>query len=53
MKREELTVFKKLLQQKQTVMSVARSQDAAVTTASYEICYILGKHVKQFTDVGN
>ncbi|KAL4101107.1 hypothetical protein QTP88_021127 [Uroleucon formosanum] len=31
-------------------MTVAVSRDAAVTTASYEICYILGKHMKPFTD---
>lgn len=31
-------------------MAVAISQDSAVTKASYEICYILGKHMKPFTD---
>ncbi|KFM69639.1 Zinc finger BED domain-containing protein 5, partial [Stegodyphus mimosarum] len=30
-------------------MSVVMSQDAAVTKASYEICYILGKNMKPFT----
>lgn len=47
---EKLTFFKKSLQQEQNVMSVAISQDTAVTRASYEICYILGKHMKPFTD---
>jgi len=50
MRQEKLTFFKKSLQQQQCVISVAVSQDAAVTTASYEICYILGKHMKPFTD---
>lgn len=50
MRKEKLTFFKKSLQQQQSVISVAVSQDAAVTTASYEICYILGKHMKPFTD---
>lgn len=31
-------------------MSVALSQDSAVTKASHEICYILGKRMKPFTD---
>ncbi|CAH1109216.1 unnamed protein product [Psylliodes chrysocephalus] len=47
---EKLTFFKKSLQQEQNVMSVAISQDSAVTRASYEICYILGKHMKPFID---
>jgi len=50
MRKEKLTFFKKSWQQQQSVISVAVSQDAAVTTASYEICYILGKHMKPFTD---
>lgn len=47
---EKLTFFKNSLQQQQNVMSVAISQDAVVTAASYEVCYILGKHMKPFTD---
>lgn len=47
---EKLTFFKKSLQQQQSVMSEAVSQYVAVTRASYEICYILGKHLKPFTD---
>lgn len=31
-------------------MFAALSQDSAVTKASYEISYILGKHMKPFTD---
>jgi len=31
-------------------MLVGILQDAAVTTASYSICYILEKHMKPFTD---
>lgn len=30
-------------------MAVSMSQDIAVTRASYEICYLLGKHMKLFT----
>lgn len=50
MRHDKLTVFKKSLQQQQSVMSVAVSRDVAITTASYEICCILGKHMKSFTD---
>ncbi|CAG9834606.1 unnamed protein product [Diabrotica balteata] len=31
-------------------MAVSMSQDVSVTRASYEICYLLGKHMKPFTD---
>ena len=50
LRSEKLSFFKRSLQQQQNVMSVALSQDFAVTKASYEICYILGKHMKPFTD---
>lgn len=49
-RREKLTSFKKSLQHQQNIISRAVSHDAAVTRASYEICYILGKHMKPFTD---
>ncbi|XP_023212740.1 general transcription factor II-I repeat domain-containing protein 2-like [Centruroides sculpturatus] len=49
-RHEKLAIFKKSLQNQQNIMSVAIVQDAAVTKASYEICYILGKHMKPFTD---
>jgi len=42
--------FKQSLQQQQCVISVEVLQDAAVINASYELCYILGKHMKPFTD---
>lgn len=50
LRNEKLQFFKRSLNQQQNVMSVALSQDSAVTKASYEICYILGKHMKPFTD---
>lgn len=50
LRNEKLSFFKRSLHQQQNVMSVALSQDSAVTKASYEICYILGKHMKPFTD---
>ena len=31
-------------------MTVSVSQDVEVTRASYEICYLLGKHMKPLTD---
>ncbi|CAK1600072.1 unnamed protein product [Parnassius mnemosyne] len=50
LRNEKLSIFKRVLHQQQNVMSVALSQDSAVTKASYEICYILGKHMKPFSD---
>ncbi|XP_028170983.1 general transcription factor II-I repeat domain-containing protein 2-like [Ostrinia furnacalis] len=41
LRNEKLQFFKRSLNQQQNVMSVALSQDSAVTKASYEICYIL------------
>jgi hypothetical protein len=49
-RREKLKYFKKSLQQQQNIISTAISHDAAVTKASYQICYILGKHMKPLTD---
>ncbi|KAM3968439.1 sodium channel protein Nach [Aphomia sociella] len=45
LRNEKLRIFKRSLHQQQNVMSVALSQDAAVTKASYEICYILGMYL--------
>lgn len=50
LRRQKLTFLKNSLQQQQNVMSVAVSQNAAVTRASYEVCYLLGKHMKPYTD---
>lgn len=50
LRKEKLCVLKKSLHQQQSTMSVSMSQDVAVTRASYEICYLLGKHMKPFTD---
>lgn len=40
--------FKKLLRECQNVISEAIAQDSEVTKASYEICYVLCKHLKLF-----
>ncbi|GBP75205.1 SCAN domain-containing protein 3 [Eumeta japonica] len=50
LRKEKLHSFKRSLQQQQNIMAVSMSQDIAVTRASYEICYLLGKNMKPFTD---
>lgn len=50
LRNEKLSFFKRSLHEQQNVMFAALSQDSAVTKASYEISYILGKHMKPFTD---
>lgn len=50
LRKEKLHSFKRSLQQQQNIMAVSMSQDTAVRRASYEICYLLGKHMKPFTD---
>lgn len=42
--------MKNALQRQQNIMAVTITQDAAVASASYEICFIPRKYMKLFTN---
>jgi len=49
-RKKQINILKNSLEKQQNMMSAAISQHISVTSASYEVCYVLGKHMKPFTD---